>query len=118
MISQSNLPQYIEQEIPELKGISKPGIPAGVYNVVRQLTTHTAAQVAKHNLKAARHCLSVAEQIYKKANAAIKNAIENVFVFSFSHAFFSDDTKRSEILKIVPASLYDLYKSQVVNSHL
>ena len=118
MISQKNLPLYIEHEIPELKRVSKPGIPASAYKVVGQLLTHTNVQVTTQNFKAARHCLSVAEQVYKKGNASIKNAIENVFIFSFSHAFFSDDKKRNEILEIMPAPLYDLYKNQVLNSHL
>lgn len=118
MIDQQELPSFVGKNIPELSVVCKKEKEGEVYNIIRHLFTYTAAQMAKHNLTAAKRCMSLAVELYYKGNTAIKNAIENVYIFSFSHAFFYDENKRKEIMKIVPVSLYELYKKQVINSHL
>ena len=118
MISQEELPQFIENSMPELSDICHNENSHNPYRVVKQLLQYTTTNIAKHNLNAAKQCLALAEQLYRKGNNVIKNAIENVFVFSFSHAFFHNDPNRKEVLDIVPPSLYELYRRQLVNSHL
>lgn len=118
MINQQELPGIVEKEVPELSGVFETAMCKNAYDIVRQLFKYTATQVFQHNMTAAKKCLSLAEQLYKKGNTTIKNAIENVYVYSFSHAFFCDDARKKEVMQIVPVSLYELYKKQVVNSHL
>jgi hypothetical protein len=118
MINQQELPRIVEKEVPEMSGVFEKENCKNVYDIVRQLFKYTATQVLHHNMAAAKKCLSLAEQLYKKGNSTIKNAIENVYVYSFSHAFFCDDKRRREVMPIVPVSLYELYKKQVINSHL
>jgi hypothetical protein len=118
MISQEELPSFIEKSIPELSGVIKKNKCKNAYDVVRQMLTYTTSQVVKHNLDAAKKCLLLAAQLYKKGNAHVKNAIENVYVYSFSHAFFHDEEKRKQMMEIIPLPLYELYKKQVINSHL
>jgi hypothetical protein len=118
MITQLELPEYIEHEMPELGGICDKDRSRTVYDIVRHMMKYTKSQVIKHNLNAAKKCMALAEQLYHKGNNAIKNAIENVYVYSFSHAFFHDEKERKEIMDIVPPSLYKLYREQVINSHL
>jgi len=118
MITQLELPKYIAHEMPELSGICDKEKSRNVYDIVRHMLKYTKSQVIKHNLNAAGKCMALAEQLYNKGNNAIKNAIENVFVYSFSHAFFQDENEKKEVMAIVPPSLYKLYKQQVINSHL
>jgi hypothetical protein len=118
MISQKDLPGYIEKSIPELSGICEKEKCKTAYDFVRQLLKYTSRHVIKHNMKIARQCMAIAEQLYKKGNKTIKNAIENIFVYSFTHTFFHDESRRKELVKIVPDSLYELYKKQVIYSHL
>ena len=117
MISQQELPAFVEKSIPELSAVCKKE-KGDVYNIVRHLLSYTVTQVAKQNHAAAKKCMALAVELYNKGNTAIKNAIENIYVYSFSHAFFCDEQKRNEVMKIVPVSLYELYKKQVINSHL
>ena len=72
----------------------------------------------RHNLNAAKKCMSLIEQLYHKGNNAVKNAIENVYIFSLSHSFFHDEDEKKQIMGIMPEFLFKLYKEQVVNSHL
>ena len=118
MIDQTELPGYIKKTLPELSGICEKENCRNAYDIVREMLKYTTSQVLEHNMKAAKSCLLLAANLYSKGNAVVKNAIENVYVYSFSHAFFHDDKRRKEILAIVPDSLYSLYKKQVINSHL
>ncbi len=118
MISQQDISEYIGQEMPELSDICSREKSRTVYDVVRHMLKYTKTQMIRHNLIAAQKCMALAEQLYYKGNNAVKNAIENVFVYSFSHAFFHDADQMKEVLDIVPPSLYRLYRAQVVNSHL
>ena len=118
MIGPEELQALIEASIPELSGAIRKQKCKDVYDVVRQMFSYTSSQVLKHNMDAAGKCFVLAAQLYKKGNTTIKNAIENVYVFSFSHAFFHDEQKRKEVMEIIPLPLYELYKRQVINSHL
>ena len=118
MIDQQELPAYIGKAMPELSQTIVQQDCKNVYDIVKEMITYTSTQVVQHNTAATKKCLYLAEQLYKHGNAAIKNAIENVFVYSFSHSFFHDAIRSEEVMKIVPPSLYDLYRKQVLNSHL
>jgi len=118
MIDQQELPGLVEKALPELSGEFEKTKCRNAYDVMRQLFNYTASQVVKHNLAAAKKCLSLAEQLYHNGNITIKNAIENVFIYSFSREFFFDDKRRKEVIQIVPLSLYEIYKRQVINSHI
>jgi hypothetical protein len=118
MLCQEDLPEYIENAMPELAVGSKKDKPQNVYDIMRHLLKYTRSQVIKHNLSAAKKCMTLVSQLYYKGNNVIKNAIENIYVYSFSHAFFHDEEQKKEIMDIVPDTLYKLYRSQVVNSHL
>ncbi len=118
MLHQEDISEYIQQAMPELSGIVEAEKSPSVYNIVQHMLKYTKSQVIRHNMDAAKKCMALAEQLYYKGNNAIKNAIENVFIFSFSHAFFHDEDKRKEMMKLVPDSLYKLYRKQLLNNHL
>jgi len=118
MISQQDISEYVVTEMPELSDVCSKEKSRTVYDVVRHLLRYTKSQVIKHNMEAAKKCMALAEQLYQKGNSAVKNAIENVFVYSFSHAFFHDAEQEKEVLHIVPPSLYKIYRNQLINSHL
>jgi hypothetical protein len=118
MIDQSELPEFVTNAVPEMSREIENNKCRNSYDVVRQLFKYTAKQVLAKNMAAAKACLSLAEQLYDKGNTVVRNAIENVYVYSFSHAFFYDEKRRLEVMPLVPATLYNLYKKQVINSHL
>lgn len=118
MINQQELPGYIQQSIPELSGMCNKANCSSPYDIAGQMVKYTTNNILQHDLNHAKECLTLAEHLYLKGNVAIKNAIENVFVYSFSHTFFHDEVKRKKLMDILPASLYKLYKKQVLYSHL
>jgi len=118
MIDQSELPEYISKDIPELSAICQAEPCKNAYSVVRLILNFTKQNVIQHNVKVAKKCLQVAEKLYKKGNGVVKNAIENVFIYSFSHTFFHNDEERKEMMAMVPDSLYKVYVQQMLSSHL
>ncbi len=118
MLTQEDLSEYISHEMPELSEVCAKEKSRTVYDTVRHMLSYTKTQVIKHNLAAVGKCMALAEQLYQKGNNAIKNAIENVYVYSFSHAFFCNEKERQEVMGVVPPALYKLYRQQLVNSHL
>ena len=118
MIQQQELPEFIELSIPELSGQCKRAKCRNAYDIAKQMIKYTNKSIVESNVDAAKKCLILAEQLYKKGNAVIKNSIENVFVYSLTHTFFHEEIKKEKIMAILPASLYELYKKQVIYSHL
>jgi hypothetical protein len=118
MIAQDEINVYIEKEMPELSGICKQEKCKTVYDVARQMIKYVNAQFLNKNLVGAKKCLTLAEDLYNSGNKTVKNAIENVFIYSFSHSFFHENDKKKELLAILPGSLYTIYKSQMLASHL
>ncbi|MBC7555196.1 MAG: hypothetical protein H7257_14600 [Taibaiella sp.] len=117
MIQQQELPELIEDSIPELSGICKRAKCKNAYDIATQMLKYTSQKVVNSNLAAAQDCCQLAEQLYKKGNNIIRNAIENVFVYSLTHTFFHEEDK-NKVNDILPASLYELYRKQLLYSHL
>jgi hypothetical protein len=118
MISQKELPDLIQKNIPEFTELLNKKNCRNAYDTIRTLFEHAKTQMKQKNFAMVRSTLLFAEQLYQQGNSAIKNAIENVFVYSFSQGFFYDLNKRKEVMQLMPVSLYEVYKKQVLSSHL
>lgn len=117
-MEQQQLTQFIYESIPELGGICKDANCSTPYHFARQMILYINAQILRSNTNGAQICLQLAEEIHKAGNNIIKNAIENVFVFSLTYSFFQDAILKKKLLEILPDSLYDIYRKQVICSHL
>ncbi len=119
MINEQELPQIVEQEIPELSAqLSDKEKCSSVHYAINLLRDHTHNKMEQENFKAVQHCMGVAEKLYKKGNHTVKNAIENIYVYSFSHMLFHDSEKRKQLLSLIPISLYSVYVHQMLHSHI
>jgi len=118
MIDQSELPAYMEKEIPELSIVLEGENCKNVYSTVRLLSDYTQSNIVNQNFKNVKKCLSVVEKLYKKGNKAVKSAIENVYIYSFSNMLFKDEAKKRILIGLIPISLYTLYVKQMLNSHI
>jgi len=118
MIEQKDLPAFIEQSIPELSGICENAHCKNPYDIARQMIRYTADHFTSRDITGAKKCLALAEHLYSSGSKVIKNAIENVYVYSFSHSLFHEEEKRQNLLSILPSSLYTVYKQQMLASHL
>ncbi len=118
MILHENFQQFIDETLPELSEKCKAGNCTNTYDFVEIMQEHVSEVIHCHDLAEARKCLDAALMLYNEGDQAIKNALENVFVYSFSHSIFHDDAVRDEMVQILPEPLYELYKRQVIGSHI
>jgi hypothetical protein len=118
MIDANELPQFLEQSMPELSGICKKAGCKNPYDFAAQLIRFTREKVQQSNTDAACQCMKLAEKMYKKGTQTVKNAIENVYVYSLTCYFFHNRDEAKEISKLMPEMLLDLYRKQIIYSHL
>ena len=118
MISQYEVPALIATKLPQIKNdLSRNGNETSVYQSIQVLTDYTRRMALEHNFAMVRQCMSLVEKIYGKGNVLVKNAVENVFVFSFSTLMSRCNAVEWRIVQsYMPSDLYMLYVSQVMKS--
>ena len=122
-MNQYEVPAYLEDKIPEMKELLvKKDVSSNIfdpYKSVECLTDFTLKNANDHNIKMLKRCLKAGEKIYMKGNKMIKDAVENVFVYSFSSLFAGCHTKqeRIKIESLMPGLLYSAYVQQILKSN-
>ncbi len=85
MITQYEVPGYLARLVPATLLQPKLGpINMTIYKDLRHFTDYTRQAVDEHNYALAKRCFRLAEKLYDHGDAIVKNAVENIFVFSFS----------------------------------
>jgi len=118
MINQYEVPARLVAELPEIAKDLKAFSPTiNIFKSIQCLTNFTRNKVIRHDLKAVKKCFAVAEDIYVKGNTLVKDAIENVFVYSFSSLMNQcDNEERKQVQAIMPIILHTAYVQQVLKS--
>jgi hypothetical protein len=116
MITQYQVPSYLAQTFPVFRFQPQLGsLELNIYQELQQFTEYTKTAIDDHDYTLAKRCFRLAGKLYEQGDTIVKNAIENIFVFSFS-AFFTSHSADKVILKsFVPSTLYALYIKQVTN---
>ncbi len=113
MINQVEIPMYLEEALPEMPHdllVSKENSP---YNLLEALSTFTCRNIQDHDYKAIKRSFKIADMLYSKGNDIVKNAVANVFVFSFTRIFQTYPGEKKRLLSLLPMTLYTIYISQV-----
>jgi len=113
MINQLEIPMYLEEALPEFSDELKAGGQHNAADMVSALTSFTCSKIREHNYSAVRRSFTVAEKLFSKGNEAVKNAIESIFVYSFTRMFMTYPEEKPKLLSLIPMTLYTLYISQV-----
>lgn len=117
-MNQYEMADEIATEIPEVKTeIARIINLKNPFALIRIITRHTRKMVEQHNELMTEKCMKLIDKIYTKGDLIIKNAIENVFIFSLDSITTScTSTERKQILSKVPVGLYNAYVNQVYRS--
>ena len=110
------MPMYLEDALPEFSvdmAVNKKDNP---YDLINTLMAFTCKNIGGHNFKVVKRCFQLADKLYSKGNMAVKNAVQNVFVYSFTKMFECYPSEKKELLAILPMTLYSLYIRQVCHS--
>jgi len=111
-----------ENEVVELLGSELPGInpllekaagSGSVYKVVQTFVDFTRQLLATGNLKEVRHCFSIAETLILEGNAGVKNALENVYVYSIGTVVALSSLKTNVLKELFNGALKKEYNRQM-----
>ena len=113
MINQVEVPMFLEEALPEISGQLKKNSVKDTYSMIGALAAFTCRNVQAHNYDVTKRCFAVADKLYDKGNTVVKNAVENVFVYSFTKMFRNAHEDKQLLQGMVPMTLYSLYMMQV-----
>lgn len=114
MINQFEVPMYIEEAIPEITFVeSNKG---NAYDMMDTLIEFTCKNIKDHDYKTVKRCFKIADKLYSRGNTVVKNAVKNVFVYSFTNMFQTYTVEKQQLLALLPITLYSAYMEQVHHS--
>src|ERR1700722_11200945 len=118
MFTPLEVPALIAGKLPQIKyDLLRDNGQNSIYKSIQVLTDYTQRMALEHNFKMVQQCMALVEKLYDKGNALVKNAIENVFVFSFSTIMARRNAVERRIVQsYMPSDLYTLYVRQVLKS--
>jgi hypothetical protein len=118
MLNQHDVPAFIADQLPEVKndlsaGNSRPN----AYTAIQALTDHTKRLAFQHDFTGLKNCMTLVQQIYKSGNTAVRNAVENIFIFAFSSILpRCNQVEWRLVQSCMPPELYTLYVRQVTKA--
>jgi hypothetical protein len=120
MMNQFEVSACLADKLPEIKPSLKNSFDTlNVYKSIQCLVNFTKEKFIQHDIQAVKKCLSAAEYIYAKGNRLVKNAIENVFVYSLSSLLnLGNKEERQQVRSFMPLHLYTAYVQQVLKPGL
>ena len=118
MLNQYEIQAFISGKLPQVRhDLSLAGTTPTVYQSMQVLTDFTKKMALEHNFKMVEKCMGLVETLYTKGNSLVKNAVENVFIFSFSSIMSRCNIVEWRMVQsYMPTDLYALYVQQVLKS--
>lgn len=113
MINQVELKGFLQKTLPEFsKKWSAEEIknPYAAMQILLQLTTEKAQE---HDFRMVKRCLETAGRLHDHGNSIIKNAVENIYVYSLSNLLYAFGEDKPRLLAIIPMTLYTVYINQI-----
>jgi len=112
------VPAMLEDEIPAIGEELRRECPAGnIHAAIQTLVKYTRKMISLHDLSAVNKCMTLADKLYIKGNSLVKNAVENVFVYSFSGLRSACGLTEWKLIQAkMPVALHSLYVKQIYRS--
>jgi hypothetical protein len=109
---------FIEQKLPEAHIFEKSGrLTFDINKTVSFLTEFIKKRFLENDVAAVKKSLDIAETIYTKGDMRVKNAIDNILVFSFSGIMLTQKWKSKQFKSLIPMTLFTSYIHQVTHSY-
>lgn len=118
MINHAEAGKFIGEELPELNERFEGSGGKNIYSTVHVLLDYTQEKAESSDLSGVSKCFKMAEKLYVKGDAILKNAIENVYIFSLDNIFCRTYTNKAELLNMIPSALYKAYITQMIGSRI
>lgn len=113
MISPSEACLYVQQELPDVSaGLTGR---SDIYKTLYAFREYACRNASEHDYSRLQRCFTLATALYEKGESAVKGAIENIFVYSFSRLFALVAEDKRKVKALIPTTLLTLYMNQVLH---
>lgn len=133
MLSPYEIPNFIAFRLPEVKlelaqtnaaastatnGAANACQPTqAAYQSIQALADYTKRMALEHDYKTVQKCMNLVNKLYEKGNTLVRNAVENIFIFSFSSLMTHCNAVEWRIVQTyMPSDLYTIYVRQILKS--
>lgn len=117
MITENQVSDILGEELPEINNeLEKLSNSNNIYKTMECFVDFTKLLICKGNLKEVKHCFNVAEKMLENGNNTVKNAIENVYVYSLGTVVALSTLTTNQLKEIFTGSLRKEYNKQVCAS--
>lgn len=117
-MNQYEIPAMIEDELPAVcLNLKKTSAFGDAIQMMELLVKYSMEMISLHNVNMVIKCMCVVGKIYDKGNTIVKNAVENIFIFSFSSLQSKCSKYEWNMIQAkMPINLYSIYVQQFYNS--
>lgn len=117
MITENQVSEILGEELPEINNeLEKLPNSNNIYKTIECFVDFTKHLISKGSLKEVKHCFNLAEKMLENGNNTVKNAIENVYVYSLGTVVALSSLKTNQLKDIFNGSLRKEYNKQVCSS--
>ncbi len=117
MIKETDILDLLGNELPEINpSLEKTEDVSNIYRAMTCFANFTKYLVSKGDFNEVKHCFNVAEKMLKDGNNAVKNAIENGYLFSISSILDRTTPVALKVKSLLTDSLMKEYRRQLTTS--
>jgi hypothetical protein len=117
MIKENEVIDLLGNEFPSINdAFEKTPNPGNIYKAMQCFADFTKQLIRKGDFKEVKHCFIVAEKMLQNGNAAVKNSIENCYLFSVSAIIDITGPISEKVKGLLTDSLKKEYNRQVCSS--
>ena len=117
MITENQVTEILSNELPEINNeLIKLSNSKNIYKTMQCFVDFTKELVKRRNLAAVKNCFNLAERMLEEGNNSVKNAVENVYVYSIAPILYLTTPINNEMNAIFNSSLKKEYYGQVYAS--
>ncbi len=114
MIHESEVLDLLGNKIPDINPeLEKLATTGNVYKTIQCFADFTRNLIGAGNLQAVKGCINLAEEMLEHGNNTVKNAIENVFLFTLAPVIDLGDQVGITLKKMLKGDLRKEYSRQV-----
>jgi hypothetical protein len=115
IISRTDVRGLLEANVPGLE--IEQSVECNLIKIIDGFARYTIDLIKKGNLSAIKNCFGAAEQMLTDGSSEVRNAIENVYMFSISIFFDMAHAVSNQVKELLPAQLMEEYHKQIYTSH-
>lgn len=117
IITESEVPEILGDALPDINyELEKLASTKNIYKTVACFVDYTKELLLTGKMKSVKKCLKLAEKMLNEGNNTVKNAIENVYVYSLGTLLDVSDATSTELKKIFNGGLRKEYHRQIMAS--